>query len=67
VSSLECELEETEYPMVYNVDDSLLEEEIAAGECDDMSGWYWKPEEIGDFFGPFDTEAEAIADAQREG
>ena len=49
---------------VYYIDDSLLEEEVAAGECDDMSGWYWKISISSDFFGPFDTEAEAIADAQ---
>ena len=56
---------------VYYVDDSLLEEEIAKGECDDRSGWYWKMRNTkdyayGDFVGPFETKAEALADAQIE-
>lgn len=65
----------TEVDVRYSVHHAVTEGELweeGSGSCDAHGdgpspvGWYWivEGEEMADWFGPFDTEAEAHEDAQ---
>jgi hypothetical protein len=56
---------------VFEVDDTMIKYSPPAGWKDSEPGWYWWACFPGclpdcDPVGPFDTEAEALADAQQE-